>query len=451
MISEDGRRRVLCIAHAFPPCGGAGVQRTAKFVRYLPEHDWLPTVLTVAPSSYGLLDSSQAAECLPGVDVVRTPHLDPVARFTRPTPGSQGVNGQPNGASSARRWSPRRVVRRILRQGWIGVEDNLLVPDRTLLWYPWAVAAGSRLLRRRRFDLIWATGEPYSAYFIARALSRRSGVPFVIDMRDPWTLEPYRAEVRPAWRSALERRQERSILAACRACVFAIQVTEQYAAAFPQWAGKFHYIPNGYDPADFAGVAPQRFDRFTIVHSGTFLPGYRPARPFLLALRELLNQEPGLAARAQVLFAGKPGAESQIIQELGLAGLVRQVGYLPHRESISYLLGADLLLLIGGHHRWEETGKIYEYLAAGKPILALVHPEGSAARLLRSYSLARVVDRENTKEAAAALQNLLTTPPEVRTSPEDPPASRFERGRLTGQLAAVLNSCCPEGRFPAFR
>ena len=438
-------RRVLYIAYIYPPCGGAGVQRTAKFVRYLPDYGWLPTVLTVDPSCYGIQDASQTQETPEGVEVVRTPNLDPVARFTYVRPAAQGTNGAA-GSNGSGRGFIRGGVRRILKTGWLALEKNILVPDPALLWYPRAVAAGQALLRRRHFDLICATGEPYSAYLIAKTLATRAGLPFVIDMRDPWTMAPYRADKRAAWRTSLEAWQERRILAACRACVFAFRHDDLYGAAFPEWTGKFHYIPNGYDSADFAGVEPRRFDKFTIVHSGTFLPGYRSARPFLLALRELRMRRPDLASGAQVLFVGKLGEEGPLIQEFGLTDLVRQVGYLPHRESIRYLLGADLLLLVGGQHRWEETGKVYEYLATSKPILALIHPEGSAARLLSACPGARIVDREDAPATAAALWETL----DARTAPARSVGrdwvARFERRRLTASLATVFDAAWRDGR-----
>jgi glycosyltransferase involved in cell wall biosynthesis len=435
-------RRILFIAYAFPPCGGAGVQRTAKFVRYLPEYGWLPTVLTVAASSYGILDASQGSDIPPAIDVIRTPHLDPVAAFTRPR--AQAAGGPPPSAvkTPARASTASKILRSALLATWFAVENNLLIPDTAVLWYPRAVEAGLSLLRRQRFDLILATGEPYSAYLIAKALSRRSGVPYVLDMRDPWTIAPYREVRRAAWRQSVERWQERRILAGCRACVFAFRPDGLYDEAYPQWAGKFHYVPNGYDPADFAGVVPRHFDRFTIVHSGTFLPGYRPARPFLVALRGLLSRRPDLAERLQVLFVGRPGEEGSHIQELGLSGVVRQVGYLPHRESISHLLGADLLLLVGGHHRWEETGKVYEYLAAGKPILALVHPQGSAARLLASYPLARVVDRDDLDGSANALETALAGRAPAPSDTNGEWAAPFQRPTLTAKLARILDHCC---------
>lgn len=246
-------------------------------------------------------------------------------------------------------------------------------------------------------------------------------------------------------RQWVERWQERRVLAACHSCVFANRAIDLYAEAFPHWKQKFHYIPNGYDSADFDGVEPKRFDKFTIVHTGTFLPGYRTADTFLLALRNLLNAEPRLSERMQVLFVGRQICqEEQLISELSLGSVVRQTGYVPHRQSIEYVKGADLLLLVGGRHRWEETGKVYEYLKAGKPILALVRPDGAAADLLRQHPTARIVDRENMLEASAALGEMVSNGLAMssRSTADDALwATQYERRRLTGRLAQVLDEC----------
>lgn len=432
-------KHALVIAYAFPPCGGAGVQRTAKFVRYLPEFGWMPTVLTVDESCYGVKDNSHANDLPEGVEIIRTPHFDPVARFSR-SPAAPRERSK-NGSHSSSGLSFKKALRAVGKGGWLALDKTLLVPDQAVLWCPRAITAGLRAHRRKPFDLIYATGEPYSDYFTASALSRIAGVPFVIDMRDPWTLSPYRNETRKAARQSIERWQERRVLAACRACIFANRSTDLYSEAFPQWAEKFHYIPNGYDSSDFEGVEPERFDRFTIVHSGTFLPGYRTADTFLLAMRELLSSQPALAERLQVIFVGKIGEERNLIHELKLSDVVKQTGYIPHAKSIAYLKGADLLLLVGGHHRWEETGKVYEYFAAGKPILALVNTEGEAARLLREYTVARIVDRESVPETQDAISEILSG---SMISPDADAAvwvARFERKRLTEKLARVFEEC----------
>jgi glycosyltransferase involved in cell wall biosynthesis len=432
--------KLLYIAYAFPPCGGAGVQRTAKFVRYLPEFGWHPTVLTVDPSCYGLKDESNLADAPEGVEIIRTPHFDPLTRLARsPAPVASG-NGAapPKSAEPSAGGGALRAIRNVAKWGYLKLDESLFVPDPAVLWCPRAISAGVRAHRTHGFDLIFATGEPYSDYLSASAISRVTGVPFALDMRDPWTLVPYRMEDRSAMRQRVEAWQERSVLARCRACVFANRASDAYVEQFPQWADKFEYIPNGYDSADFDDVEPTRFDRFTIVHNGTFLPGYRTADTFLKAVRRLLDVRPDFDARLQVLFVGKIGEERKLVAELGLGDIVRQTGYVPHRESIGNLLGADLLLLVGGNHTWEETGKIYEYFAANKPILGLVQGDGVAAELLRRYGASSIVDRNDVEGTARSLERALDAGRGARGG-DRAWATSFERRELTRRLAAVLD------------
>jgi glycosyltransferase involved in cell wall biosynthesis len=427
------------IAYAFPPAGGAGVQRTAKFVKYLPQFGWMPAVLTVSESCHAVQDNSHLEEFPKGLDIIRTSHFDPVARFSRMPAASSTANG--NGNKAAGKRALKKLLREFARDGWIAFDKRLLIPDQALTWCPRAVAAGLEAHLDRRLDLIYATGEPYSDYFTAATLSRLTGVPFVIDMRDPWTLSPYRKLVGSNRRQAIESWQERKVLSRCRACIFANPAMQLYAKRFPEWADKFHYIPNGYDSADFAGSQAQRFDKFTIVHSGTFLPGYRTADTFLLALKELLLANPDLMARLQVLFVGKIGEEQRLIRELALEGVVKQTGYVSHKESIGYLKGADLLLLVGGEHAWEETGKVYEYFASGKPILALVNQEGAAAQLIRKYPMSYILDRTGVAQTSAALAQILEHKGSGNHEYDTNFAALYERKKMTERLASLFDDC----------
>lgn len=431
-------RRVLVIAYYFPPCGGGGVQRIAKFVRYLPEFGWLPTVLTVAPSYYrSNKDPSHVVDFPNGVEIIRTPEMDPVRASTR-------SGSVPNEVAS--HMTPIPPARWIGKLGSFRRRETSdgFRRDEPILWCARAVRAGMRAHFRRRFDLILATGEPYSDFLIALMLSRLTRVPFVVDMRDPWTIDPYRAEDVSAMRQLVQRWEERRVLSACSACIFANRSITDYEETFPRWKKKFYYISNGYDSADFAGVEPKQFDKFTIVHNGNFLSGYRTADTFLIALKNLLSTRLELRKRMQVLFVGRIGEEEKLIQDLSLGDVVQQTGYMPHQCSIEYVKGADLLLLVGGRHQWEETAKVYEYFAAGKPILALVRPDGAAADLLRQYSLARVVDRENVEEVKAAIGDALANRhvlSSVLSANSGAWAARYERRWLTGQLAQILAAC----------
>ncbi len=391
-------KNVLCLAFHFPPQGGGGVQRIAKFVRYLPRHGWLPTVLTTRWKPDITSDPTLLQDIPDEVDVVRTRFIDLFAYVRH-------------------RWSV------------------LAVPDRAICWFPFAVPAGLRLLRTQRFDRILVTGGPHSAFLVAWVLSRLSGVPYVVDMRDPWSFPSYRGPL-PAWRLWLERRMERAMLAGSAAAVF-VYPPELESAAWPDLAQKFRLIRNGFDAMDFEGVEPQTFDRFSIVHAGTFPHGYRSASTLLDPLAALLASRPDLRQRVQVIFVGPPPPG---IDELGFGDVVQCVGYQPHRTSISYLLGADLLALIGGDTLSEVSGKVYEYLAARKPILALVHPEGNAARLLYSHPLATVVDRQDAAVAQQWLERFLDGEIEA-AAPGD--VSHYERSQQAAQLAQILDECGP--------
>src|SRR5262249_6586624 len=148
-----------------------------------------------------------------------------------------------------------------------------------------------------------------------------------LDMRDPWTVLPYRAERNGRWRTAIEKRQEARVLRDCAACVFANRAADAYAESYPSLRHKFHYVPNGYDPSDFEGVRPLAFDRFTVVHNGSFLPGYRTADTLLLALRRMIDDEPAIRRRLQLLFVGKVGEERELTARLDLRDVVHHVGY----------------------------------------------------------------------------------------------------------------------------
>jgi glycosyltransferase involved in cell wall biosynthesis len=150
-----------------------------------------------------------------------------------------------------------------------------------------------------------------------------------------------------------------------------------------------------------------------------------------------------------VWFVGKIGDEQKLIAELGLEDVVKQTAYVPHRRSIAYLKGADLLLLVGGKRDWEETGKIYEYFAAGKPILGLVKRQGAAASLLQQYAAAHIVDKDDISETCNALGDLISGSERLNVPVDRAWVRQFERQQLTGKLAQVFNQVVNEAHLPS--
>ncbi len=418
---SNGRaeRRVLCIAYHFPPMGGIGTQRTLKFARYLPESGWIPVILTAREPGAGPEDRSLLAEVPPFVSV----HRSPVFRL----PG----------------WLPWRVRNWIAR--W------LFLVDEQLGWLPFAVSVGKRILSSGKIDALFSTVAPFTAHLIALALHRSTRLPWVADFRDLWVGNPamrFPTPVHTRIASSLERAV---ISEAAWVTVVSEPMREALCSRYPDLPpSRVVCLPNGYDPADFVGVEPLGQDpaRFTLVYAGSFY-GARSPKTFFQALAGVLSDGVVPRDRIRVRFVGNIGqAARREISALGLTDVVEVVGYVPHRQSIAYLLGADALLLVVAAGSGSEvvlTGKIFEYLAAAKPILALV-PAGPAADLICSARAGTVVDPRDVPAIGAEIAGFYARwcQGELRCTPDPTVVARYDRRCLAAALARLLDEVTRE-------
>ncbi|MBI2321589.1 MAG: glycosyltransferase [Chloroflexi bacterium] len=400
-------RALLVLAHAFPPTGGAGVQRIAKFVKYLPAQGWWPTVVSAPLGLYADRDADLAADVPAGVRVVRTPSLElPAGAVDALRLAGAGDDGP--GAEGRRLGG--RAGGAVLRRAAYAAYRALAIPDRHVGCVPFAVAAGLGLARLQRFDAILATGNPFSAFVAARLLAAALRRPLVLDYRDAWTLNPYRQDRHTArWRA--EARLE----------------------------ARFVALQNGYDPADLAGIAPQPLRPFSVVYAGKFTP-YRRPDTVLRATAALRAARPDLAADLRLVFVGDLDAVARALADaLRLSPGVEWLGYRAHREALGYVLGAQALLLVGGGHRSEQTTKVFEYLAAGKPVLAVVPPDGAAADVLRASPGGGYLAWPPTPaHVAVQLVRLLEQWRAGRLPAASAAADEYARPRLAARLAELL-------------
>jgi glycosyltransferase involved in cell wall biosynthesis len=272
-------------------------------------------------------------------------------------------------------------------------------------------------------------------------LHRITGLPWIIEFRDPWILNPFR-EPRPfRWMESFENWLERKMLhSADHVVVTSIQYMRDFLRRYPTLKpDAFSYVPNGYDPEDFENVMPRSFEKFTILHTGNFYEARSPI-PFLKALRVLLHGEPQLRANFQVLFVGKKDLNAEAaLKEFSLEDVVRQVGSVSHASSIEYMLGADVLLLIPGPGNGTMPGKTFEYLAARKPILAIAEP-GVAQELISSAGIGMVAAPDDIAGIANALRNMYRgiTEKSYRYPDTSDLRNRYDRRQLAGRIAQIL-------------
>jgi glycosyltransferase involved in cell wall biosynthesis len=297
-------------------------------------------------------------------------------------------------------------------------------------------------------DSIFSSGAPISSHLVAGLIKGRTGRPWVADFRDPWIGNPFAAPMaRPKrW---LQRRMERWIVTRADAVTVAVDaMREMFAARYPEMADKFIYIPNGYDRSDIAGLVPVPGEpgRFTILFAGSL---YRPGEleAFLGGVEKLLERRPDLRARLRVQFVGRVSADNRRLADAYIApGRIGDVvsfeGFVPRRVALARMAGADALLQLMTAEPGTEMfvgGKLLEYLAFDKPILAVM-PPGEGRRLVDSLPVGRSADVE-PDSVAAALEGLLDNPPPA--VPTDP-AGRYDRVNLARELAGVLDRVVAE-------
>jgi glycosyltransferase involved in cell wall biosynthesis len=383
--------RVLIVSFYFPPAGGGGVQRVLKLCRHLPELGVEVDVLAPDDPKWSALDPGLAADIPPTTTVHR-------ARYRGPS----------HAQTPAARLAAAHGVRALgVRAALLG--RRVLLPDPEIAWFADALRAGVRAVREREIDVVLSTSPPNSIHVVGAAIARRAGVPLVADFRDSWLANPHRRYERRSVRAkrAAERRIARAALRRVAAVSAVTPSIAEEAGALAPPGTPVRVVANGCDFDEFDGLAYVRGERMRIVHAGSFF-GQRTPRPFLGALATLLRERPELRGRVQAAFLGELRPEDrEWALGLGLGDALALEGFRPHAEALAAMRAADALLLLvpraGGRGLSVVSGKVYEYLAAERPILALVPPEGDAATLLRDTGSAWIADPDDQAAIGGAI------------------------------------------------
>ncbi len=448
-------RKVLVLAYRFPPQGGGGVQRTLKFVKYLPAAGWLPVVHTVSNPDWPLSDPTLLGEVPPFVKVSRSRTFE-FERLARTTDGllarEEDGGARPAGAPKPRTERRGGVARRALKALAGLVQRHALVPDPQIAWVPGALFKSLSLIRREGVSLIYSSSPPNSGQVLALLLKRVTGLPWIADFRDPWTegIRRKQAYETSRVRGWLEHAFERAVMAHADHVVVTTEKTrEQYLAKYPTVpAAKFSVITNGFDPADFAlapstdGLLDAR--QFNMTLTGN-VEAMFDATPFFAAVKELIDEDDDLRTHLRVNFVGtKRGKYDRFIREHGLESTVQYIGYVPHQTSLRYLAESDALFLcqipVYESATTKLSGKLFEYLYMRKPILALTIP-GLTTDILSRSGLGVAVDPDDRPGIKKALRDLYVR---WRDGHGGPPADEtyietFDRSLQTKRLAGLFD------------
>jgi glycosyltransferase involved in cell wall biosynthesis len=434
-------KKVLVVSYYFPPAGGSAVQRVLKFVKYLPENGWEPVVLTAKEGKYPLRDDSLMAEVPGHVRIVRTSAPDLYSLYgrmgrTRAPEVELSALGDRNKSNPAKKFA-------------LWIRSAFFIPDARVAWLPFALSRGLRLIRKEKIDVIFTTSPPFTTALVGGLLSILSGRPWISDYRDPWT-QAYFYFRRPRFSKLFEEFLERHLLRRADR-VLAINkrmvrgLKDKYRMSQSE---KWAVIPNGYDPEDFTGLAPSANDAFTVLYAGTVHATMHPG-PILEAMAGMTAQNPGLEGKMRLDIIGRISPD---ILALFIAPdsrpLVRLIGYMPHRRCLQAMAGADLLVLAipeAPNNELIVTGKLFEYLRSGRPILCLSE-RGDAADIVRGTGSGFCVKPADIQAIASILTRGLERRRAGRPMLSDPPDMRriemFDRRRNTKTLAGVFDEVC---------
>ena len=373
--------KLLIITYYWPPAGGAGVQRWVKLSKYLADYPVEIHVLTVDPgrASYLQKDESLIPDIHPNIKVHTTDSFEIINWYARlvgrdkvPTAGFSNVDTK----------SFRTRVINFIR-------SHLFIPDPRRGWNSYAIKKARALIREHDIDTVITSSPPHSTQLIGLALSELPGIRWIADIRDPWTDIYYYPILQHSYLSAwLDKRYEKQVLQHADRI---LTVSESLGKLFRQKIkqpneDKIHLLPNGYDPADFKGL--QRAagqEQFVICYTGSMADNYHPDQ-FILALADFYHANEVEDIRLQFIGAISE-AILRKIKSMKLEGLLTHIPGVPHEEINQYQVNAGMLLLLipdVPHAEGILTGKLFEYLATGRPILCLGPVHGDAASIIEN-------------------------------------------------------------------
>jgi glycosyltransferase involved in cell wall biosynthesis len=376
--------KALIVSFYFPPAGGGGVQRPLKLATHLPELGIETHVLAPDDPRWIHRDDELHPPTLAWVHRAR--YVGTAGR--KPAEELHGTQGLQRFSKQAQLFGRR-----------------FLVPDENVSWNLTAIPAAIRIVRSEGIDVVVTTSPPSSVHLIGAAVKKATGVKWVADLRDSLVAHPHRRAERLVVR-AKEQGEHAVARLVARSADAITCVSEAIADEIRERgpAGPVATIANGSDFDDFAGLVRHPSDRFRLTHTGSFF-GKRDPRPFLTALKQA-----GLDDVVARFLGDFRAADREWAETLELGDRLELVPYASRRRSLELQRDSEALLLLipdaGGRGRGVLSGKVFEYHAAERPILAVVPPDGAAADLIRASGAGVVVAPDDVDGMAAALRDL---------------------------------------------
>ncbi len=430
-------KKVLIITYYWPPSGGGGVQRWLKFVKYLKRFNWEPIVFTPSNPEIPSEDLSLLEEVPKDLWVVRNKIWEPYTFY------KQFTGRKKEDKIQTAFLTEKKGKFHFFEDIAIWIRGNMFIPDARKYWIKPSVKFLSDFLTRYKVDAVVTTGPPHSAHLIGLHLKEKLAIPWLADFRDPWTNIDYYQALKLGQRAdKLHHQLEKMVLEQADAVTV---VSPGMKREFLEIVNReYEVIPNGFDEEDTLPTQKVEVGRthFTLAHIGS-LTRTRNAENLWKALKELTLENLNFANKLKIKNVGKIDIDAVAsLKKHGMESYLKRVDYMPHQEVIAEQLKASVLILLINNTPNAKlilTGKLFEYLASGRPIVCIGPPDGDAAEIIRQTKCGSVFDfseTESLKQEILRLFNEFSSGKEI-TKCKD--VQQFERKNLTSKMAVVLD------------
>lgn len=427
-------KKVLIITYYWPPSGGAGVQRWLKFVKYLNEFGWQPIVYTPSNPENPVDDASLLKDIPANLTVIKQPIWEPYDLYKK------FIGQKPHQKINAGFLTEHKKPKTSEKIS-VFIRGNFFIPDARVFWVKPSVKFLTEYLKTNHVDAIISTGPPHSMHLIAMQLKKKLHLPWIADFRDPWTnIDFYKDLMLTDWADKKHHRLEKQVL---QNADRVITIGETMGLEFEVIANrKIDVITNGYDAADTSTEIIVTDQKFSIAHIGSL---NKDRNPFLLweVLKEICNENASFKNDLEIKLVGKVDlAVTEAIEKNALQNNLRKIEYLKHNEVIAEQQRSQVLLLLVNNTPNAKgilTGKMFEYLAAKRPILCIGIEDGDAAKIIHATGSGVVV---NFTDAIKMKQSVLSFYNEYKNKSlqvDTNSVEKYSRKNLTKQLAEILN------------
>jgi glycosyltransferase involved in cell wall biosynthesis len=434
--SNKPMRKVLIITYYWPPAGGGGVQRWLKFVKYLRSFGWEPIVYTVENGDYPFTDLSFKDELPSDLEVIKQPIWEPYTLFRKLRGIKKNDKIDPGILSQNKKYGFKEKLA-------VWIRGNFFIPDARCFWIKPSIKFLTKFLKENKVDVIVSTGPPHSCNLIGLGVQKKTRLPWIADFRDEWTQIDFFENLgltKPARKKHLAL--EKKVLDNADIILTVGSHLAYGLKSLSLKPNRIEVISNGFDEQDRHDVNVPLDNKFTIVYIGAMNEARNP-KTLWFAIKMLKETEPDLLNDLEIRIIGKLDDDVlRSVQEMGISDKLNYVGYVSHAEAVKYQNSAQMLLLVINKTKNNKaivTGKIFEYIAAGRPIICIGPKDGDAAEIIKKSNTGWVFDYDEIKELASHIKKNYELYKINRLKVNASEIENYSRKNLTEKLANLLN------------